>query len=154
MCVRDLTVIVDERKTRRRHTPTRRFQNSIRQRLRYTPRRQVGDLFLIMASNLAVTSSSFEESVLKSDVPVLVDFWAEWCGPCKAIGPSIEQLAGEYAGKAKVFKLDVDTEGEIAQQYGVMSIPALLVFKGGKEIDRMVGAAPKATIAALIDRAL
>ncbi len=107
-----------------------------------------------MASNLAVTSSSFEESVLKSDVPVLVDFWAEWCGPCKAIGPSIEQLAGEYAGKAKVFKLDVDTEGEIAQQYGVMSIPALLVFKGGKEIDRMVGAAPKATIAALIDRAL
>ena len=107
-----------------------------------------------MASNLAVTSSSFEESVLKSDVPVLVDFWAEWCGPCKAIGPSIEQLAGEYAGKAKVFKLDVDTEGEIAQQYGVMSIPALLVFKGGKEIDRMVGAAAKATIAALLDRAL
>jgi thioredoxin 1 len=107
-----------------------------------------------MASNLAVTSSSFEEHVLKSDVPVLVDFWAEWCGPCKAIGPSIEALASEYAGKAKVFKLDVDTEGEIAQQYGVMSIPALLVFKGGKEIDRMVGAAPKATIAALIDRAL
>lgn len=92
--------------------------------------------------------------MLKSDVPVLVDFWAEWCGPCKAIGPSIEQLASEYAGKAKIFKLDVDTEGEIAQQYGVMSIPALLVFKGGKEVDRMVGAAPKAQIAALIDRAL
>jgi len=107
-----------------------------------------------MASNLAVTSSSFDESVLKSDVPVLVDFWAEWCGPCKAIGPSIEQLATEYEGKAKVFKLDVDSEGDIAQQYGVMSIPALLVFKGGKEIDRMVGAAPKATIAALIERAL
>jgi thioredoxin 1 len=107
-----------------------------------------------MASNLAVTTSSFEQSVLKSDVPVLVDFWAEWCGPCKAIGPSIEQLAAEYEGKAKVFKLDVDTEGELAQQYGVMSIPALLVFKGGKEVDRMVGAAPKAQIAALIDRAL
>jgi len=107
-----------------------------------------------MASNLSVTSTSFEESVLKSDVPVLVDFWAEWCGPCKAIGPSIEQLATEYAGKAKVFKLDVDSEGDLAQQYGVMSIPALLVFKGGKEVDRMVGAAPKAQIAALIDRAL
>jgi len=107
-----------------------------------------------MASNLAVTSSSFDQSVLKSDVPVLVDFWAEWCGPCKAIGPSIEQLATEYAGKAKVFKLDVDTEGDLAQQYGVMSIPALLVFKGGKEVDRMVGAAPKAQITALIDRAL
>ena len=107
-----------------------------------------------MASNLAVTSSSFEQSVLKSDVPVLVDFWAEWCGPCKAIGPSIEQLATEYAGKAKVFKLDVDSEGDLAQEYGVMSIPALLVFKGGKEVDRMVGAAPKAQIAALIERAL
>ena len=107
-----------------------------------------------MASNLAVTSTNFEESVLKSDVPVLVDFWAEWCGPCKAIGPSIEQLAAEYTGKAKVYKLDVDTEGDLAQQYGVMSIPALLVFKGGKEVDRMVGAAPKAQIAALIDRAL
>ncbi len=107
-----------------------------------------------MASNLAVTSKNFDVDVLKSDVPVLVDFWAEWCGPCKAIGPSIEQLATEYTGKAKVFKLDVDTEGEIAQQYGVMSIPALLIFKGGKEVDRMVGAAPKAQIAALIDRAL
>ncbi|MDR3691246.1 MAG: thioredoxin [Fimbriimonas sp.] len=107
-----------------------------------------------MAANLAVTAKEFEQNVLKSDVPVLVDFWAEWCGPCKAIGPSIEQLATEYAGKAKVYKLDVDSEGELAMQYGVMSIPALLVFKDGKEIDRMVGAAPKAQIAALIDRAL
>src|SRR5580693_2236497 len=107
-----------------------------------------------MAEGLALIASDFEEKVLKSDVPVLVDFWAEWCGPCKAIGPSIEQLATEYAGKAKVFKLDVDSEGDLAQQYGVMSIPALLVFKGGKEVDRMVGAAPKAQIAALIDRAL
>ncbi len=107
-----------------------------------------------MASNLAVTSTTFEQSVLQSDVPVLVDFWAEWCGPCKAIGPSIEQLASEYSGKAKVFKLDVDADGELAQQYGIMSIPALVVFKGGKEVDRMVGAAPKAQIAALIDRSL
>ena len=107
-----------------------------------------------MAASLAVTSNDFQQNVLNSDVPVLVDFWAEWCGPCKAIGPSIEQLATEYAGKAKVYKVDVDSEGDLAQQYGVMSIPALLVFKGGKEVDRMVGAAPKAQIAALIDRAI
>lgn len=107
-----------------------------------------------MAANLAVTSKEFEQNVLKSDVPVLVDFWAEWCGPCKAIGPSIEQLATEYVGKARVYKLDVDSEGDLAMQYGVMSIPALLIFKDGKEVDRMVGAAPKAQIAALLDRAI
>jgi len=105
-----------------------------------------------MAANLAMTAAEFEQQVLKSDVPVLVDFWAEWCGPCKAIGPSIEQLSEEYSGKAKVFKVDVDNEGELAQQFGIMSIPALIVFKGGKEVDRMVGAAPKAQIAALLDR--
>jgi thioredoxin 1 len=109
---------------------------------------------IYMAENLAVTSSEFNEKVLSSDVPVLVDFWAEWCGPCKAIGPSVEQLATEYAGKAKVLKVDVDREGDLAMKYGVMSIPALLVFKGGKVVDSMVGAAPKAQIAALIDRAL
>jgi thioredoxin 1 len=105
-------------------------------------------------TELAVSSSDFDAKVLKSEVPVLVDFWAEWCGPCKAIGPSIEQLAQEYAGKAKVVKLDVDSDPTIASQYGVMSIPALLVFKGGKVVDQMVGAAPKATIAQLIERAL
>jgi thioredoxin 1 len=107
-----------------------------------------------MGSNLAVKGSEFDEKVLKSTVPVLVDFWAEWCGPCKAIGPSVEQLASEYSGKASVYKVDVDSEGELASQYGVMSIPALLVFKGGKVVDQMVGAAPKAQIAALLDRAL
>lgn len=105
-------------------------------------------------ANLGVTTSEFEDKVLKSDVPVLVDFWAAWCGPCKAIGPSIEQLASEYDGKAKVVKVDVDSEGELASKYNVMSIPALLVFKGGKVVDQMVGAAPKAQIAALLDRAL
>ena len=105
-------------------------------------------------TELAVSGADFDAKVLKSDVPVLVDFWAEWCGPCKAIGPSVEQLAQEYAGKAKVFKLDVDSDPNIASQYGVMSIPALLVFKGGKVVDQMVGAAPKATIAQLIDRSL
>lgn len=105
-------------------------------------------------ADLAVTGADFDEKVLRSDVPVLVDFWAEWCGPCKAIGPSIEQLAAEYEGKAKVVKLDVDAAPDVAGRYGVMSIPALLVFKGGKVVDQMVGAAPKATIAQLIDRSL
>ena len=107
-----------------------------------------------MAADLAIKTSDFESNVLQSDVPVLVDFWAEWCGPCKAIGPSIEQLASEYSGRAKVYKLNVDNEGEIAQRYNVMSIPALLVFKNGKVVDQMVGAAPKQSIAALIDRSL
>src|SRR6266700_2833284 len=100
---------------------------------------------------VTLTQENFAKKVLKSSVPVLVDFWAEWCGPCKAIGPSVEQLASEYSGKAQVYKVDVDTEGDLASQYGVMSIPALLVFKGGKVVDQMVGAAPKAQIAALID---
>jgi len=107
-----------------------------------------------MSANLAVTSGEFDAKVLQSDVPVLVDFWAEWCGPCKAIGPSVEQLAGEYEGKAKVFKVDVDTNGDVAERYGIMSIPALLVFKGGKVVDQMVGAAPKQQIAQLLDRAI
>ena len=107
-----------------------------------------------MAADLQVTGTDFEKNVLESEIPVLVDFWAEWCGPCKAIGPSIEQLASEYAGRAKVYKVDVDKEGAIAMKYGIMSIPALLVFKNGKVVDQMVGAAPKANIAALIERSL
>ena len=108
-----------------------------------------------MASDLAInTAAEFQEKVLNSDVPVLVDFWAPWCSPCKMIGPSVEELATEYAGKAKVFKVDVDVNGEVAQNYGIMSIPALLVFKGGKVVDKQVGAAPKAALAGLIDRAL
>jgi thioredoxin 1 len=107
-----------------------------------------------MAEGLALTASNFEEKVLKSDVPVLVDFWAEWCGPCKAIGPSVQEIAAEYAGKASVYKVDVDQFPDLAGQYNVMSIPALLVFKGGNVVDTMVGAGPKATIAGLLDRAL
>jgi thioredoxin 1 len=107
-----------------------------------------------MAANLAVSSADFEEKVLNAEHPVLVDFWAPWCGPCKAIGPSVEELANEYAGKAGVYKLDVDQAGDIAMRYGIMSIPALLVFKGGQVVDRMVGAAPKQQIAQMIDRAL
>jgi thioredoxin 1 len=107
-----------------------------------------------MSASLAVSSSEFDSKVLQSDVPVLVDFWAEWCGPCKAIGPSVEQLAADYEGRAKVYKLDVDSNGDIAERYNVMSIPALLVFKNGKVVDQMIGAAPKPQIAALLDRAI
>ena len=107
-----------------------------------------------MSEGLKVTEKDFKEKVLDSNLPVLVDFWAEWCGPCRAIGPSIEQLATEYNGKAKVVKLDVDNDQELAAQYNVMSIPALLVFKNGEVIDQMVGAHPKEQIAKMIDRAL
>src|SRR5271169_3522754 len=107
-----------------------------------------------MGANLAVSKTEFDEKVIQSEVPVLVDFWAEWCGPCKAIGPSVEQIATEYDGKARVYKVDVDAHAELASQYGVMSIPALLVFKGGKVVDQMVGAGPKQAIAGLLDRAL
>lgn len=107
-----------------------------------------------MGANLAVTTSEFETKVLTSSIPVLVDFWAEWCGPCKMIGPTIEQLATEYDGRASVVKVDVDQEGEVAMRYGVMSIPALLLFKDGKVVDQMVGAAPKDVIARMIDRHL
>ncbi|MBN8691407.1 MAG: thioredoxin [Armatimonadetes bacterium] len=107
-----------------------------------------------MAAELAVKTSEFETKVLGADQPVLVDFWAEWCGPCKQIGPSVEALATEFAGKAHVYKVDVDAEGEIAAKYGIMSIPTLLLFKGGQIVDRMVGAAPKEAIADLINRNL
>ncbi len=107
-----------------------------------------------MASNLGVTGTEFEETVLKSNVPVLVDFWAEWCGPCKAIGPAIEQLAGEYEGRAKVVKVDVDADPDLATEYGVMSIPAVFLFKGGKVVDQHVGLAPKDRFVEMLNRAL
>ena len=105
-----------------------------------------------MAADLAIKTSEFEEKVLKSDVPVLVDFWAPWCGPCRQIGPSVEEISNEMVGTAKVFKVDVDQEGEIASKYGIMSIPALLVFKNGEVVDQMVGAGPKQTIVDLLKR--
>lgn len=107
-----------------------------------------------MATDLALSNSEFEEKVLNSDIPVLIDFWAEWCGPCRMIAPHIEALAKEYEGKAKVYKVDVDTEGELAMKFGVMSIPTLLIFKDGKLFDQMNGAAGKQQIAAVLDRAL
>ncbi|WZL81136.1 thioredoxin [Vallitaleaceae bacterium 9-2] len=95
---------------------------------------------------LQLTDATFENEVLKSDVPVLVDFYADWCGPCKMIAPSVEQMATEFEGKAKVAKLDVDANGTTAQTYRVMSIPTLLIFKNGEVVDTIVGAVPKATL--------
>ena len=98
-----------------------------------------------------VTDKNFAEEVLQSKVPVLVDFFAEWCGPCKMIAPLVEELAGEYEGKAKVVKVNVDDSMETAQTYGVMSIPTLIFFKDGKEVDRNVGAVPKDAMAERLD---
>jgi len=100
---------------------------------------------------LEFSDSNFEQEVLNSDTPVLVDFWAEWCGPCRAIGPIVDELATEYLGKAKIGKLNVDTDNQVAAQYGVRSIPALLIFKDGAVANQIVGAVPKEKITELLD---
>lgn len=99
-----------------------------------------------MGKALTFTDDSFEEDVLKSDKPVLVDFWAEWCGPCRMVGPVVDELAGEYEGKAKIGKVDVDNNPEISTKYGIRSIPSLLIFKNGEVVDQIVGAVPKAQL--------
>ena len=99
-----------------------------------------------MGELLHVTDNSFDSDVLKSELPVLVDFWATWCGPCRMIAPIVEELAGEYQGKAKVCKVDVDNNQNIAMKYGIRSIPTLLIFKGGEVVDSIIGAVPKAKI--------
>jgi thioredoxin 1 len=90
-----------------------------------------------------ITDGNFQTEVLKSDQPVLLDFWAEWCGPCKMIAPIVEEIAKEYEGKLKVGKVDVDSNQQTSMQYGIRSIPTLLIFKGGKVVDQLVGAVPK-----------
>lgn len=100
---------------------------------------------------LEITDATFEEQVLNSDIPVLVDFWAAWCGPCRMVGPVIEEIAGEYEGKAIVGKVDVDANQEFAAKYGVRNIPTVLMFKGGEVVGRQVGVAPKDTYTKAID---
>ena len=101
-------------------------------------------------AELKITRENFENEVMKSNIPVLIDFWAPWCGPCRMMGPVIEQLADEYEGKAKVGKVNVDEEGELSQAFGVMSIPTIVLVKDGKVVKQAVGARPKAEVEAML----
>ncbi|MEM9859315.1 MAG: thioredoxin [Bacteroidota bacterium] len=106
-----------------------------------------------MSKTIELTDANFEEH-LSSDQPVLVDFWAEWCGPCKMIGPVVEELAGDYDGKAVIGKVNVDENPNISAKYGIRSIPTLLVFKGGEIVDKQVGAVPKGVLSQKLDAQL
>lgn len=101
-----------------------------------------------------VSTKTWDAEVLKSNLPVFVDFWAEWCGPCRMVGPAVEQIGKIMAGKVKVAKLNVDENQEIAMKYGVQSIPSLILFKDGKEVARTIGAAPKETYLKFIEKSL
>lgn len=105
-----------------------------------------------MSNALPVTTASFDAEVLKSSTPVLVDFWAPWCGPCRAVAPTVDALATEFAGRAKVVKVNTDEDADIAVKYGVGSIPTLMVFKNGEMVERVVGNRPKPELAALLNR--
>ncbi|MGQ9865051.1 MAG: thioredoxin [Pseudanabaenaceae cyanobacterium] len=107
-----------------------------------------------MASAVAVTDASFETDVLQSEIPVLVDFWAPWCGPCRMVAPVVDEIAEQYAGKLKVVKLNTDDNPNVASQFGIRSIPTLMIFKGGNKVDVVVGAVPKATLANTIEKYL
>ncbi len=98
------------------------------------------------------TDTSFEEQVLQSDVPVLVDFWAPWCGPCRMVAPVVEEIAEQYEGKVRVVKINTDENPQKASQYGIRSIPTLMIFKGGQKVDVVVGAVPRATLANTLER--
>lgn len=107
-----------------------------------------------MSEPITLTDENFAKEVLESSVPVLVDFWAVWCGPCRMVAPVVEALAAEYAGRAKVAKLDVDSAQKTATEYGIRSIPTLLIFKGGKVADQVIGAVPKKQIVEKLDAVL
>jgi thioredoxin 1 len=107
-----------------------------------------------MSNTVEVTDATFQSEVLDSNVPVLVDFWAEWCGPCKMIAPVMAELASDYGGRLKVVKVDVDKNSAVAMQYRITSIPNLLFFKGGEKVDQVVGAVPKQSLVNKIETIL
>ena len=107
-----------------------------------------------MSATAAVTDASFKEEVLESDVPVLVDFWAPWCGPCRMVAPVVDEIANEYEGKVKVVKLNTDENPATASSYGIRSIPTLMIFKGGQRVDMVVGAVPRTTLANTLEKYL
>ncbi|MEO1146819.1 MAG: thioredoxin [Cyanobacteria bacterium J06638_22] len=107
-----------------------------------------------MSAASAVTDATFKDEVLESDVPVLVDFWAPWCGPCRMVAPVVEEIADQYMGQIKVVKVNTDENPSVANQYGIRSIPTLMIFKSGQRVDMVVGAVPKTTLASTLEKHL
>jgi len=107
-----------------------------------------------MSTAAQVTDSTFKQEVLDSEVPVLVDFWAPWCGPCRMVAPVVDEIAEQYSGKVKVVKVNTDDNPSVASQYGIRSIPTLMIFKGGQRVDMVVGAVPKTTLATTLEKHL
>jgi thioredoxin 1 len=107
-----------------------------------------------MSSANPVTDATFKDEVLDSELPVLVDFWAPWCGPCRMVAPVVDEISQQYAGRIKVVKMNTDENPEVASTYGIRSIPTLMIFKGGSRVDMVVGAVPKTTLATTLERHL